>query len=278
MPTTPSNNHSTHISAPPTSYQFTFLGTGTSVGIPMIGCVCNVCQSEDKRDKRLRTSALFSINNTNICIDSGPDFRTQMLNAGINNLHAIIYTHAHQDHIAGLDDIRAFNVWQQKPIDIYMESMVHQTLSRQYPYIFEADNKYPGAPEVSPYIISPGHTFYIHNIPVIPLRIMHGNLPIVGFRIYNLTYITDAKYIPDDSIAQIQGSEILIINALRPNNHWSHFTLSEAIDFAQKIGAKQTYLTHLSHQIGQHAYLENILPPNIFVAYDGLKINVPISV
>lgn len=274
MPQTHNNN------TPPnnSTLKITLLGTGTSVGIPMIGCPCEVCHSTDIRDKRLRTSALFSINGTNICIDSGPDFRQQMLSSNTYNLQAILYTHAHQDHIAGLDDVRAFNIWQQSPIDLYMEANVHETLRTQYPYIFETENKYPGAPEVIPHFIAPETPFYIKNIPITPIRVLHGNLPILGFRIQNTTYITDAKRLPESSFAQIIGTEILIVNALRPKEHWSHFTLAEALAFVQKINPKQAYLTHLSHQIGLHAELEKTLPDNVFVGYDGQCIETTFGV
>lgn len=248
----------------------TFLGTGTSQGIPVITCNCAVCQSADHKNKRLRVSVLLEMGDKTIVIDSGPDFRYQMLRANVKDLDAILYTHEHKDHVAGLDDIRPFNYLLKKNIDIYATTRVQDALKREFSYIF-ADTHYPGLPQIELHTIT-DHPFEIGNTTVIPLNIMHYKLPILGFRIHDFTYITDAKTISEETIEKVKGTKILVINALQHEEHISHFTLNEAIAFAQKIGAEMTYLTHISHNLGLHEEVEKELPENIKLAYDGLSL------
>jgi phosphoribosyl 1,2-cyclic phosphate phosphodiesterase len=248
----------------------TFLGTGTSQGIPVITCNCVVCQSADHRNKRLRVSVLLEMGDKTIVIDSGPDFRYQMLRANVKDLDAILYTHEHKDHVAGLDDIRPFNYLLKKNIDIYATERVQQALRREFSYIF-SEVHYPGLPQIDMHTIS-DEVFKIGKTEIIPLNIMHYKLPILGFRVHDFTYITDAKTISEETIAKVKGTKVLVINALQHEEHISHFTLKEAVDFAKKIGAEMTYLTHISHNLGLHEEVEKELPENIKLAYDGLSI------
>ncbi|WP_342331455.1 MBL fold metallo-hydrolase [Pedobacter sp. FW305-3-2-15-E-R2A2] len=248
----------------------TFLGTGTSQGIPVITCNCVVCQSADHRNKRLRVSVLLEMGDKTIVIDSGPDFRYQMLRANVKDLDAILYTHEHKDHVAGLDDIRPFNYLLKKNIDIYATERVQQALKREFSYIF-SEVHYPGLPQIDMHTIS-DEVFKIGKTEIIPLNIMHYKLPILGFRVHDFTYITDAKTISEETIARVKGTKVLVVNALQHEEHISHFTLQEAVDFAQRIGADMTYLTHISHNLGLHEEVEKELPENIKLAYDGLSI------
>ncbi|RZL46741.1 MAG: MBL fold metallo-hydrolase [Pedobacter sp.] len=249
--------------------KITFLGTGTSQGIPVIGCGCAVCQSADSRDKRLRVSVLVETKDKSIVIDSGPDFRYQMLRAGVKDLDAIIYTHEHKDHVAGLDDIRPFNYLLHKVIDIYATTRVQEALRREFSYIF-ADTKYHGLPQISLHTVD-DEPFNIGETKIIPIEVMHHKLPVLGYRFNDFTYITDAKTISAKSLAKIKGSKVLVINALQKENHISHFTFDEAIDFAKKVGAETTYFTHMSHNLGLHADIEKELPAHIKLAFDGLS-------
>ncbi|MBU3677605.1 MAG: MBL fold metallo-hydrolase [Chitinophagaceae bacterium] len=251
----------------------TFLGTGTSQGVPIIGCPCAVCQSNDERDKRLRTSILVESETTHVVIDSGPDFRQQMLRAGVKKLDGLVFTHSHKDHVAGMDDIRAFNYLHQKPIDVYANAATQKTLEREFEYVFNGD-KYPGIPEVNMHRIEAGQTFSIGDITFEAIEVMHYKMPVLGFRIGRFTYITDANFISESSMQQLKGTEVLVLNALRREKHVSHFSLSEAIQKAGEIGARQTYFTHASHQLGKHHEVSIELPEGIVLAYDGLVLDM----
>lgn len=249
-----------------------FLGTGTSQGVPVIACSCKVCCSTDKRDKRLRTSALIQVNGKNILIDAGPDFRQQLLRENITHLDAILITHEHKDHIAGLDDVRAINYVTGKPIDIYAERRVLNAIKSDFAYAF-AKVRYPGVPEMNLHEIE-GETFTVAGISVTPIRVMHMHLPIYGFRIGAVTYITDANFIEESELEKAKGSEVLVLNALRYKEHLSHYTLPQALTVANKINATKTYFTHISDQMGLHSEVQAQLPPNIYLAYDGLKVSL----
>lgn len=250
----------------------TFLGTGTSQGVPVIGCTCPVCKSLDFRDKRFRTSIHIQIGELSIVIDTGPDFRSQILRAGITQLDAVIYTHEHKDHTAGLDDIRPFNFMQQKDMPIFGSHQVLEQIKNEFAYIF-ARKRYPGVPQVETTEIDE-NPFTIGGITITPIPVLHYKLPVLGFRIGDFTYITDAKHIPEDSLKLIEGTEILVLNALQTESHISHFTLDEAIDMAKQIGAKQTYFTHISHKLGLHQTVDQELPEGIALAYDGLQLTL----
>ena len=250
----------------------TFLGTGTSQGVPVIGCDCAVCTSPDTHDNRLRTSVLIETPETNIVIDTGPDFRYQMLRANVRKLDAIIYTHGHKDHVAGLDDVRAYNYFQQKPMDIYANEHTQEIIHREFEYVF--NNKfYPGIPQLSINTID-SDPFEVGGLTIIPIKLLHYKLEVLGFRIGDFTYITDANYIAPEETNKARGSKVLVLNALRHEQHISHFSLQEAIDLAGEIGAEQTYFTHMSHQIGLHLEIDSHLPPGVQLAYDGLSVEV----
>lgn len=250
----------------------TFLGTGTSQGVPTITCDCEVCLSADKRDKRLRSSIMIENAGKVIVIDTGPDFRYQMLRENVKRLDAVVFTHAHKDHTAGLDDIRAFNYTQGTAIDVYADVRVQEALHREFYYIFQ-EPKYPGIPEVNIHSIGV-HSFTAAGLPFTPIEVLHYKLPVQGFRINDFTYITDAKTITARERDKIRGTRILVVNALQRQSHISHFTLNEAIVFAKEIGAEKTYFTHISHRLGKHADVMQELPDGIELAYDGLKLEV----
>ncbi|WP_323757070.1 MBL fold metallo-hydrolase [Roseivirga sp.] len=250
----------------------TFLGTGTSQGVPVIGCSCEVCRSLDFRDKRLRTSIHLEVDELSIIFDSGPDFRQQILRENITQLDALVFTHEHKDHTAGMDDIRSFNFLQKKDMPVYARKNVVEQLKREFAYIF-SETKYPGIPSVDIQEID-NSPFFIEKIKLTPIEVVHFKLPVFGFRIKDFTYITDAKTISDKEKEKIKGSKILVINALQIDPHPSHMTLDEAITLAKEINAEKTYFTHLSHKMGTHKKVSALLPENIEIAYDGLKIEI----
>ncbi len=253
--------------------QITFLGTGTSQGIPMIACPCPICQSTNSKDKRLRSSVMIECDGQNLVIDTGPDFRTQMLREHVKTLNAILFTHQHKDHTACLDDVRAFNHFMKMPMPVYGSAHCLAAVKHDFEYVFSG-NKYPGIPEINLHEISKNNLFEVCGLKIIPIEVLHYKLPVMGYRIGDFTYITDANFIEEKELEKIKGSKILVLNALRKEHHVSHFTLDEAIAIAQKIGAEKTYFTHISHQLGLHDEVSKELPPNIFLAYDGLKISL----
>jgi phosphoribosyl 1,2-cyclic phosphate phosphodiesterase len=249
----------------------TFLGTGTSQGVPVIGCKCQVCVSGDEKDKRLRASVLIELEGTTLVIDTGPDFRQQMLRTRVDKLDAVLFTHEHRDHIAGLDDIRAYNFTQQKPMDVYAEDRVFRALNYEFPYIF-AEKKYPGVPQLNVNIIST-FEFQINGISILPIRAMHYRLPVLGYRIGQFAYITDANYISEDEMEKLIGVKFLVINALRKEKHISHYTLEQALQVIRQLSPKRAYITHISHQMGLHTEVQTELPPNVILSFDELVID-----
>ena len=247
--------------------EFTFLGTGTSQGVPIIGCPCEVCQSENARDQRLRSSLLVKAGGATVVIDTGPDFRQQCLRAGMDALDAVVFTHEHKDHVAGLDDIRPFNFRSMKNMPVYATERVEQALKREFKYIFEAD--YPGVPRVQLQRIAE-EPFAIGDARWWPLPVFHHKLPVLGFRIGGLAYITDANQLSPLALERLEGVDVLVLNALRRESHLSHFTLEQALEWASKIGARQTYFTHISHQLGFHESVNAELPDGVALAHDGL--------
>lgn len=248
------------------------LGTGTSLGVPVIACNCQVCQSTDPNDKRLRTSALINVDGVNIVIDAGPDFRQQMLREKVNDIDAILITHEHRDHVAGLDDVRAFNFMNKKPIDIYAEPRVQDAIKSDFAYSF-ADNKYPGAPQINLFDLT-SEQFEIKGIKITPIRLFHYKLPVFGFRIGDFSYITDANYISEEEKIKLYGTKYLVIDALRKQKHISHFSLSEALEIIKDISPKRAYITHISHKMGLHHDVNEELPHGVSLAYDGLRFEV----
>ena len=252
--------------------KITFLGTGTSQGVPVIACDCNICQSTDPKDKRLRSSILVESDNTTVVVDTGPDFRQQMLRANVRRLDAVIFTHEHKDHVAGMDDVRAFNFKWRVDMEVFATLRVQEALKREFHYVF-TDKKYPGVPNVNLNTIA-HDGFTIGDMDVLPLPVLHHKLPVLGFRFGNISYITDANQIPEETKARIKGSKVLVLNALRREAHLSHFTLSEAIGMVNELGVEQAYFTHISHLLGKHAEVSEELPSHIQLAYDGLQITV----
>lgn len=249
--------------------KITFLGTGTSIGVPVITCDCPVCTSSDPRDKRFRTSIMIETNGLTFVIDCGPDFRIQMLRERVMNLEAVIFTHEHRDHIAGLDDIRAFNYVLNKKIDIYGTRQVMEAIQTEFPYIF-SESRYFGAPQLSIHHID-NKPFTIKGTEFIPIQVLHDTLPVTGYRIGDFTYITDASFIPGPEIEKIKGSKVIVLNALRNSKHVSHFSLQEAVDLLTRLKPERAYLTHMSHFIGLHEEVTKNLPEPIELAYDGLS-------
>ncbi len=253
--------------------ELTFLGTGTSQGVPMIGCRCGVCASSDRRDRRLRSSVLVTAENgARIVIDTGPDFRYQMLRAGVAGIEAILYTHGHMDHVGGMDDVRGFNYAMGRAVDVWCEPRVEETLRRVFDYAF-AEPKYPGVPEVVLHSIrSTDEAFDVHGVRVMPVRGMHYRLPVLGYRIGNICYLTDMNAIEPEEIEKFRGVDILVVNALRRESHLSHFTLDEALAVIEAAKPGRAYLTHVSHQLGFYEQVSRELPKGVFLAYDGLTV------
>jgi phosphoribosyl 1,2-cyclic phosphate phosphodiesterase len=254
------------VSQPP--IKITFLGTGTSTGVPMVACPCEVCASTDPKDKRLRSSILVQSPSTTVVIDTTPDFRYQMLRAGIRHLDAVVYTHPHKDHLAGLDDVRGFNFIQRRAMPLYANAMTRESIVREFPYAF-ADVKFPGLPDLELHDIDKA-PFTIGDITFIPIQVWHMKMPVLGFRIGDFTYITDANRIDSDEKEKIRGSRQIVLNALRHEKHLSHFSLREALAEVEELAVPQAWFTHISHQLGKHADIEPTLPANRHLAFDGL--------
>ena len=248
------------------------MGTGTSPGVPIIACDCAVCLSTNEKDKRLRSSILIEEKGKTFVIDTGPDFRQQMLREKVLNLDGVLFTHEHKDHIAGFDDIRPFNFIHQKKMDVYASERVQEAIRREFAYIF-SDFKYPGIPEINLFLLENKPTL-IHDVLFTPIQVMHHKMPVFGFRINDFTYITDANYISDEEKEKIKGSKVLVLNALRREEHLSHFTLQQAIDLVEELKPEKAYFTHISHQLGLHDEVQLELPKNIELAYDGLKLEL----
>ncbi len=252
--------------------KITFLGTGTSSGVPMIACDCEVCTSTNTKDNRLRSSIMVQSETTTIVVDTTPDFRFQMLREKVKFVDAIIFTHPHKDHVAGLDDVKAFNYFTKKPIDVYANEFTQVALRREFYYVF-AEEKYPGIPDINLHEITDSG-FLVGDITVMPIKVWHLKMPVLGFRFGNFTYITDANRIEESEKEKIKGSQALVLNALRHKQHISHFTLQEAIDLGHELNIPQTYFTHISHQLGLHDVVSETLPNDCALGYDGLEINI----
>jgi phosphoribosyl 1,2-cyclic phosphate phosphodiesterase len=254
------------------SLKITFLGTGTSTGIPMIGCSCAVCTSLNPKDKRLRSSILVESLTTTVVVDTTPDFRCQMLRIHNTKLDAVLFTHPHKDHIAGLDDIRAYNFFQRQPMDVYANALTAEALKREFAYVF-ADKRYPGIPQINLQTIDET-PFEIGDINIQPFTVWHHKMPVFGFRFGKFTYITDANKIDNPVKEKLKGSDVIVLNALRNEQHISHFTLNEAIALVEELQIPNAYFTHISHQLGKHDDVEKTLPPGIHLGYDGLVLTI----
>lgn len=253
--------------------KITFLGTGTSQGVPVIGCACEVCRSLDYRDKRLRASVHIEADDQSLVIDTGPDFRQQMLRERIRRLDAVLFTHAHRDHTAGLDDVRAYNFMQNMDMPVYAVNDVLEQLKNEYAYIF-SNEAYPGLPRIKVHEITDA-AFSINGMNVLPLPVKHLHLPVFGYRIKNFAYITDANFISEETRHRLEHLDVLVLNALQLEHHVSHFNLEEALQQVERIKPKQTYFTHISHKLGPHGVIEKKLPDNVSLAFDGLQVTLP---
>ncbi len=251
--------------------RLTFLGTGTSIGVPEMLCKCPVCTSTDSMDKRLRSSVLIQTEQTNLLVDCGPDFREQMLRCPIDRIDGVLLTHEHYDHVAGIDDLRPFCATHDIPI--YAEKQVIQHLMERIPYCF-GSNKYPGTPTLKMIEAQPGVKFCVGDVPVVPIRVMHGKLPIVGYRIDNLAYITDMKSIPEDQMHMLSGVRTLVVNALHTKEHPTHQNVIQALHFSERVSAHRTWFIHMSHRVGLHSIVDAKLPESVHFAYDGLEIDI----
>jgi phosphoribosyl 1,2-cyclic phosphate phosphodiesterase len=252
------------------SIKVTFLGTGTSQGVPVIACGCEVCTSADPRDQRLRTSILIETSKTRLVIDTGPDFRQQLLREKVKHLNAVVFTHEHKDHIAGLDEIRAFNYFDKIKMPVYATERVQKAIKREFAYIF-SEEKYPGIPEVELFTIE-NEPFYVGDLFLEPINVLHYKLPVKGFKIENFAYITDANLIPEEEIKKLRGLDVLVLNTLRREPHISHFTFNEGIELVKQLKPRKAYFLHISHQLGLHRDVSKELPPNIELAFDGLQL------
>lgn len=254
--------------------RLTFLGTGTSQGVPVVGCTCEVCRSTDPRDQRLRVSALVEVGGKRLLIDAGPDLRQQLLRAHVADLDAVLLTHEHMDHIAGMDDLRAISFRHEppRPVPVYADAPTQQAVRRVFSYAF-AERKYPGVPEFDLHLIDRS-PFMVGDVRVVPVEAMHLSMPVLGFRIGGLTYLTDVKTISVEERAKIRGSEVLVVNALRIQPHLSHMDLAEALALIEDVRPERAYLTHISHWMGRHADVEQLLPPHVHPAYDGLAVEM----
>ncbi|UAM99756.1 MBL fold metallo-hydrolase [Polaribacter litorisediminis] len=252
--------------------KITFLGTGTSQGIPMIASKDPVCLSKDMKDKRLRSSILISWDELTYVIDCGPDFRQQMLRENVQDIDGVFFTHEHADHTAGLDDLRPF-CYKIGEMPIYLNQRTLESLEQRFQYIFSKENRYPGAPSVQPNLVG-NSPFLVQDLQVIPIEVMHGNLPVTAYRILDFAYLTDVKSVAESEKEKLKNLEVLVINALRIEKHPTHFNLQDALDFVNEIKPKTTYFTHISHKLGFHETVSKQLPKNVFLSYDGLKIEV----
>ncbi|MCF0172129.1 MAG: MBL fold metallo-hydrolase [Bacteroidales bacterium] len=249
----------------------TFLGTGSSLGIPIICCSCPVCASADSRDRRSRSAVYVRYEGLGIIVDAGPDFRSQLIRENVRQVDAILLTHNHKDHTGGLDDVRALNYYNKSSMPVYCESYVQQSLKREYAYAFD-ENPYPGAPSFLLETISE-QPFYVKGVEIVPIRAYHASLPVLGFRFGPLAYITDASAIPESEFAKLQGVEVFVINAIQMKHHKSHFSLPEALEVVERVGAKRSFITHISHMLPSHAEMEQMLPAGVSPAWDGLTVS-----